>query len=204
MQNGGAADEDENVDVEGDGETFEEYEWAGQKRIRASTLLQGGYAAAGLATASSRARQDEEDGELVVDGDETATYGPPQYSEADVVPPSSEADVGRDALREAVLSPDGRATPAAPRADGPSSGGDAEDKDKDDDQPSMTPPAEGPEGSGAVSNPTLEALKRRIRELELESKAASVDKLKCLICMVSLSLTAFIMPAHVAAHMSLI
>lgn len=42
-QNGGA-DEDENVDVEGDVETFEEYEWAGQKRIRASTLLQGGYA----------------------------------------------------------------------------------------------------------------------------------------------------------------
>ena len=44
MQNGGLADEDENVDVEGDCETFEEYEWAGQKRIRASTLLQGGYA----------------------------------------------------------------------------------------------------------------------------------------------------------------
>lgn len=187
-KNGGAAEEDENVDVEGDGEAFEEYEWAGQKRIRASTLLQGGYAGAGMVTAS-RGGAEDEDGELVVDGDETATYGPPQYSEADVVPPSVE-DSERVALREAVLSPDGqgRATPraastASGSADGPPAGDGDEAKDKDaDDQPSMTPPAEGgPEG--APSNPTLEALKRRIRELELESKAATVDKLKCLICM---------------------
>lgn len=35
--------EDENIDVEG----FEEYEWAGQTRIRASSLLEGGYANTG-------------------------------------------------------------------------------------------------------------------------------------------------------------
>jgi hypothetical protein len=37
---------DADIDVEGDednGETFEEYEWAGQKRVRASSLLSGGY-----------------------------------------------------------------------------------------------------------------------------------------------------------------
>ena len=39
-------EEDENVDVEGEGDTemFEEYEWAGQRRIRPASLLVGGYA----------------------------------------------------------------------------------------------------------------------------------------------------------------
>lgn len=37
--------DDDDIDVEG--ESFEEYEWAGQTRIRTSSLLQGGYAAAG-------------------------------------------------------------------------------------------------------------------------------------------------------------
>jgi hypothetical protein len=32
------------VDVEGDSEMYEEYEWAGQRRIRATTLLVGGFA----------------------------------------------------------------------------------------------------------------------------------------------------------------
>ena len=32
------------MDVEGDGETFEEYTWAGQTRIRATTMLEGGFA----------------------------------------------------------------------------------------------------------------------------------------------------------------
>jgi hypothetical protein len=44
LQHGAAADEDENVDVEGDNEMYEEYEWAGQRRIRATTLLVGGFA----------------------------------------------------------------------------------------------------------------------------------------------------------------
>lgn len=39
----GHGDEEE-VDVEGDAETFEEYEWAGQRRVRASSMLLGGFA----------------------------------------------------------------------------------------------------------------------------------------------------------------
>lgn len=35
--------DEEEVDVEGDAETFEEYEWAGQKRVRASSMLVGGF-----------------------------------------------------------------------------------------------------------------------------------------------------------------
>lgn len=41
----GSEDEDDSIDVEGD--TYEEYEWAGQTRIRASSLLEGGFTAAG-------------------------------------------------------------------------------------------------------------------------------------------------------------
>lgn len=36
--------EDEPVDVEGDDEQYEEYTWAGQTRIRATTMLEGGFA----------------------------------------------------------------------------------------------------------------------------------------------------------------
>lgn len=36
--------EDENIDVEGDDEQYEEYTWAGQTRIRATTMLEGGFA----------------------------------------------------------------------------------------------------------------------------------------------------------------
>ena len=44
LQHGAPPEEDENVDVEGDSEMYEEYEWAGQRRIRATTLLVGGFA----------------------------------------------------------------------------------------------------------------------------------------------------------------
>jgi hypothetical protein len=37
--------EEEQVDVEGDGgECYEEYTWAGQTRVRATTMLEGGFA----------------------------------------------------------------------------------------------------------------------------------------------------------------
>lgn len=36
--------EDDTVDIENEnGNRFEEYEWCGQKRIRATTLLEGGF-----------------------------------------------------------------------------------------------------------------------------------------------------------------
>nr|CAD7197961.1 unnamed protein product [Timema douglasi]CAD7400340.1 unnamed protein product [Timema poppensis] len=42
-KHGGAPEEDENVDVEGDVEMYEDFEWAGQRRIRATSLLMGGF-----------------------------------------------------------------------------------------------------------------------------------------------------------------
>lgn len=42
QQNGEDPDDDEPLDVEGD--SYEEYEWAGQRRIRATSMLEGGFA----------------------------------------------------------------------------------------------------------------------------------------------------------------
>lgn len=41
------SDEDDEGSIDVEGEAYEEYEWAGQTRIRASSLLQGGYSGAG-------------------------------------------------------------------------------------------------------------------------------------------------------------
>lgn len=40
-------DDDDDISIDVEGEAYEEYEWAGQTRIRASTLLEGGYTATG-------------------------------------------------------------------------------------------------------------------------------------------------------------
>ncbi|EEC15594.1 conserved hypothetical protein [Ixodes scapularis] len=47
LARGGGDDEDESVDAEG---SFDEYEWAGQSRLRATALLEGGFRAAGWET----------------------------------------------------------------------------------------------------------------------------------------------------------
>lgn len=50
--NAANVDEDDiNIDVEG--EEYEEYQWAGQIRIRASSLLEGGYSATGKSNDST-------------------------------------------------------------------------------------------------------------------------------------------------------
>ncbi|XP_063219786.1 E3 ubiquitin-protein ligase Rnf220-like isoform X2 [Bacillus rossius redtenbacheri] len=188
---GGAPEEEENVDVEGDNEMFEEYEWAGQRRIRATTLLMGGFSGAGLQTCSSRPGPQDDDVDLVVDGDDTLAYGPPQYSESDVVVTSAEGpreEREREALRDAVISPDGNR---------PSPGGrdlDLDSDAKEQEEPSSTGGAGAGAGAAAAGDRSapadsaadsrvLEALKLRIRELELESRASSDHKFKCLICM---------------------
>ncbi|XP_019880274.2 E3 ubiquitin-protein ligase Rnf220 [Aethina tumida] len=89
------SESDENIDVE----AFEEYEWAGHSRVRATSMLPGGVSS--LGTTLSMADDDED---LNVDGDDTQVYGTPQYSEKDVILPCGDAeDV---ALRKAVTGTD--------------------------------------------------------------------------------------------------
>jgi len=196
-KHGAAADEDENVDVEGDNEMYEEYEWAGQRRIRATTLLVGGFAATGMATSSSRPSPIEEEADLVVDGDDSATYGPPQYSEADVIMTSADGpreEKEREALREAIISPDG----GMPASQNKGNASEIEVKEEpmslasSSQQLSDVAETSPSDDTGSVAgmsaeaqtrNQVLEALKSRIRELETETRAAGDEKFKCLICM---------------------
>ncbi|XP_075146258.1 ring finger protein 220 [Haematobia irritans] len=92
-ENGRSNSDDHSSNDDEGGEEYEEYEWAGQKRIRVSSLLQGGYAAIGIgqtngsSSASHRhnGHNDDEDEDLNVDEDDTQIYGPTQYAENDVI-----------------------------------------------------------------------------------------------------------------------
>ncbi|KAK2507994.1 hypothetical protein MC885_006625 [Smutsia gigantea] len=116
--------EDDAVDIEHENSNrFEEYEWCGQKRIRATTLLEGGFRGSGFVMCSGKENPDS-DADLDVDGDDTLEYGKPQYpwgtvgqgsvvldhharyTEADVIPCTGEEPgeaKEREALRGAVL-----------------------------------------------------------------------------------------------------
>ncbi|XP_066588051.1 E3 ubiquitin-protein ligase Rnf220-like isoform X2 [Prorops nasuta] len=188
--------DDEEVDVEGDAETFEEYEWAGQRRVRATSMLVGGFSAAGLATSSSSrsgagggggggGAQEDEDVDLVVDGDDVAEFGPAQYSEADVIAPRIDGtpreQKERDALREAVISPN------APTSHTPDQSTNMIEVKPEPGTTTLTEPDDGlsatvtsgsPRRDG--DTPIIEALRGRIRELETEMRG---QPFKCLICM---------------------
>ncbi|XP_018396359.1 PREDICTED: E3 ubiquitin-protein ligase RNF220-like [Cyphomyrmex costatus] len=188
--------DEEEVDVEGDPE-YEEYEWAGQTRVRATSMLVGGFSAAGLATSSNNrsgarggGNQEDEDVDLVVDGDDAAEFGPAQYSEADVVAPRVDGtpreQKERDALREAVISPN---APHTPQQLTPDSGLTAQGLVEVKPEPGaatavaqQNDPDEGASGSPRRDGdtPVVEALRGRIRELEAEMRG---QPFKCLICM---------------------
>ncbi|MGH0165048.1 UNVERIFIED_CONTAM: hypothetical protein FKN15_049276 [Acipenser sinensis] len=183
--------EDDSVDIDGEnGSRFEEYEWCGQKRVRATSLLEGGFGGTGFVTCSTKENHDS-DADLDVDGDDTLEYGKVQYTEADVIPCSGEEPgeaKEREALRGAVLNggtPSTRITAEFSKwasdempstSNGESSkqeaASTAQKTCKNSDIDKIT------EDSTVT---TLEALKARIRELERQ--LARGDRYKCLICM---------------------
>ncbi|XP_022915515.1 E3 ubiquitin-protein ligase Rnf220-like [Onthophagus taurus] len=140
---------DENIDVEG----YEEYEWAGQSRVRATSMLQGGVSSLGTPITTT-----DEDEDLVVDGDDSQIYGVPQYSEKDIILPGSDRE--SEALRKAVI-------------------GDNENIEKED---KCQKNASDKEDVETTDDPILAALKTRIRELESRDSYKN-DAYKCLICM---------------------
>ncbi|XP_014046055.1 E3 ubiquitin-protein ligase RNF220 isoform X4 [Salmo salar] len=199
-QREGAFAEDDSADMDGEnGTRFEEYEWCGQKRVRATTLLEGGFRGTGFAMCSTKESHDS-DADLDVDGDDTLEYGKAQYTEADIIPCSGE-DQGeakeREALRGAVLNggmPSNRiATEFSKWASDemPStSNGESSKQQLPQDPNAACSSSNAPrtcknseiekitEGSKAT---TFEALKARIRELEKQILRG--DRYKCLICM---------------------
>ncbi|XP_016397221.1 E3 ubiquitin-protein ligase RNF220-like [Sinocyclocheilus rhinocerous] len=187
--------EEDSADVEGENRTrFEEYEWCGQKRVRATTLLEGGFRGTGFAMCSTKESHDS-DADLDVDGDDTLEYGKAQYTEADIIPCSGE-DQGeakeREALRGAVLNggvPSNRITPEFSKwasDEMPStSNGESSKPEPSSSSSSSTPRtcknSEIEKITEDSTATTLEALKARIRELEKQILRG--DRYKCLICM---------------------
>nr|XP_023832691.1 E3 ubiquitin-protein ligase RNF220 isoform X4 [Salvelinus alpinus] len=199
-QREGAFAEDDSADMDGEnGTRFEEYEWCGQKRVRATTLLEGGFRGTGFAMCSTKENHDS-DADLDVDGDDTLEYGKAQYTEADIIPCSGE-DQGeakeREALRGAVLNggmPSNRITPEFSKwasDEMPSTSNGESSKQQPPQEPNAACSSSNvprtcknseiekiTEGSTAT---TFEALKARIRELEKQILRG--DRYKCLICM---------------------
>ncbi|XP_041133406.1 E3 ubiquitin-protein ligase RNF220-like isoform X5 [Polyodon spathula] len=191
QREGACGTEDDSVDIDGEnGSRFEEYEWCGQKRVRATSLLEGGFRGTGFVTCSTKENHDS-DADLDVDGDDTLEYGKAQYTEADVIPCSGEEPgeaKEREALRGAVLNggtPSTRITAEFSKwasdempstSNGESSkqeaASTAQKTCKNSDIDKIT------EDSTVT---TLEALKARIRDLERQ--LARGDRCKCLICM---------------------
>ncbi|KAK9890409.1 hypothetical protein WA026_010499 [Henosepilachna vigintioctopunctata] len=147
-------DTDENIDVE----AYDEYEWAGQSRIRATSMLQGG-----VSTLGSSLSMVEDDEDLnVEDIDDSIVYGAPQYSEHDVILPS--ADKANIALRRAVTGVDPKTI-----------------DDLEEDTSSISGQSTSYCEATAGSDPTVEVLKARIRDLE--NREQNKDSYKCLICL---------------------
>nr|XP_033505905.1 E3 ubiquitin-protein ligase RNF220a isoform X5 [Epinephelus lanceolatus] len=203
IQREGALGDDDSADMDGEnGRGFEEYEWAGQKRIRATALLEGGFRGTGFATCSIKESAADSDADLDVDGDDTLEYGKAQYTEADIIPCSGAGeDQGeareREALRGAVLNggmPSNRITPEFSKwaSDEMPSTSNGESSKTDPSTPSSSSSSScaprtcknseiekvTEEESTAT---TMEALKARIRELERQILRG--DRYKCLICM---------------------
>uniref|UniRef100_A0A3Q2GFP7 Ring finger protein 220a n=1 Tax=Cyprinodon variegatus TaxID=28743 RepID=A0A3Q2GFP7_CYPVA len=194
IQREGALADEDSADMDGEnGRGFDEYEWAGQKRIRATALLEGGFRGTGFATCSIKESAADSDADLDVDGDDTLEYGKAQYTEADIIPCSGAGeDQGeareREALRGAVLNggmPSNRITPefskwANDEPSTPSSSSSSSNAPRTCKNSEIEKVTE--EESTAT---TMEALKARIRELEKQILRG--DRYKCLICMVSIN-----------------
>ncbi|KAM7401288.1 hypothetical protein PAMA_005464 [Pampus argenteus] len=201
-QREGALADDDSADMDGEnGRGFEEYEWAGQKRIRATALLEGGFRGTGFATCSIKESADS-DADLDVDGDDTLEYGKAQYTEADIIPCSGAGeDQGeareREALRGAVLNggmPSNRITPEFSKWASDEMPSTSNGESSKADPSTLSSPSSSSCAPRTCKNSeiekvteeestatTMEALKARIRELEKQILRG--DRYKCLICM---------------------
>ncbi|XP_032809550.1 E3 ubiquitin-protein ligase Rnf220-like isoform X1 [Petromyzon marinus] len=186
---GGGGREELKVCVDGSSseeESFEEYEWCGETRVRASSLLVGGYRGSGFVTNSGVCQESE--GELDVEGDQSLQFGSPQYSEADVVPCDEDGQgdaLERQALRGALINGD---VPCArlsgeppkwerPEDDIPSTSSAAGSSEKSRTQRNSDIHRPGSSSSGVM----IQALKARVQELERLVERG--DRYHCLICM---------------------
>ncbi|CAO3648047.1 unnamed protein product [Cunninghamella echinulata] len=157
---------------------WDEYEWAGQVRVRATSLMEGGYGGAGFATTQ---KDDDVDDDLDIEEDDME-YGTSQYNELDIMTNLEHED--ENELREMVTGGLSK-----------SNFNENEVEDNDDENQSIregfeetvsTTGWEKHEKAATYSNNNnpggnliIDSLKSRIQQLEAESKSIS----RCLICL---------------------
>ncbi|KAJ2844186.1 hypothetical protein IWW36_005279 [Coemansia brasiliensis] len=147
----------------GGGGEMVEYEWAGQHRVRTTALVEGGLSALGLV--SSSRPSDEEVDDIDVDTRDETHYGAPQYSDSDLVLPTSQ--IPNHVRRPS--DPQFEFTPTQPE---PAANDYEEDSEMD-----SGPHSEQPIG-GSSQQLLIEALKSRIREQDQQLQRTP----KCPIC----------------------
>ncbi|TDG47422.1 hypothetical protein AWZ03_006150 [Drosophila navojoa] len=192
LRAGGRNGDRHSSDDDDDSEEYEEYEWAGQKRIRVSTLVQGGYAALNLGqtikyNGDQQTNNDDED-DVNVDEDDTHIYGPTQYGEADVIPLDND-DAEDGGVSEADVTSYVRRLISSNETPKSNNTHDATDQINDD-AASQAPSTSGQQpvsasastsrssNSNNTSSQIIESLKARLRMYEKQAQS----KLKCLIC----------------------
>ncbi|BFY99988.1 hypothetical protein BsWGS_03030 [Bradybaena similaris] len=165
--------EEEPVDVEGG---YEEYEWAGQTRIRATSLLEGGFAGSGFHTVSSKKSPDE-DAELNVDGDDSEEYGKPQFCEQDILPLDSKncSPQSENLASRATLPPESSYSSRTDTVN--SDGGGCSKSSAAYEGFALASRDQG--GDDQSMSALISALRLKLRDLEAER----TEKQKCLICM---------------------
>lgn len=171
-------DDEDSIDIVGE----EEYEWAGQTRIRASSLLPGGYASLGIGSNTTTITAAENDEDLNVDGDDTQIFGPTQYSEQDVIPPAQSLAADKY-LRSLIVGTSSLSTAHPQPLDTGSGGGSSHDHVEDGNKSDASSTDSYRESTSPLSmqGQILESLKARLKEYEQQSSAR--DKTKCQICM---------------------
>ncbi|KAL0092414.1 hypothetical protein J3Q64DRAFT_1214970 [Phycomyces blakesleeanus] len=161
---------------------WEEYEWAGQTRVRATSMMEGGYRGAGFATTS---KEEDVDEDLDVEDDDAAQFGESQYTERDIVVNSDDDNENASALREMVSGGMTRGSTATAsvqdgdegEVDSPRSGFEETVSDAGWER-HLTHSNQMNSNSGQ-SRLVVDSLKARIQQLEAASRSVP----RCLICL---------------------
>ncbi|XP_058454394.1 E3 ubiquitin-protein ligase Rnf220 [Malaya genurostris] len=165
-------DDDASIDVEG--ESFEVYEWAGHTRVRTTNVMHQSGSIASTAVRVTNA--DDTDDELNVDGDETQIYGPPQYSERDVIYPMAEHRFKDSYLRGLVMANE-PVTVKRPESDNPCEGSSRNTTQFSQSKSQISAKIEPRHNENTEQ--IIASLKSKIREYE----GYIQNRPKCLICM---------------------
>ncbi|CAM0139656.1 unnamed protein product [Umbelopsis sp. WA50703] len=158
---------------------WEEYEWAGQRRVRATAMLEGGYGGVGMSTTVKG--EDVED-DLDVEDDDADQFGEAQYSERDIVVNQDDDNEDSAALREMVsgttISRKNTPTKNANTLPGQRPGYEATVSD-DGWKQHLLKDATIPADAAGHTKLVIESLRAQINQLERASRFVP----KCLICL---------------------